>query len=258
MINDLPLAGLRIVVTRPREQAAQLVQGIEKLGGVCIQFPLLEITRIDNNLPLHDLVKRLHDFHLAIFISPNAVRYGMEAILGIGELPGTMQIATVGLGSAKALLDYGVARVISPQEKFDSETLLELPEMQDVSGKHVVIFRGDKGRELLGDTLKSRGAIVEYVSCYHRSNPQHDVTALLAAKPDALGVSSSESLHNLWEISSPADKEQLTVLPLFVSHARIAAAAHKLGWQNIITATGGDEGLLAGLVTWAKLRKSKP
>lgn len=254
MTSSLPLAGLSIVVTRPREQAAELVHGIEKLGGVCIQFPLLEITPLADEQVLRQFVARLHEFQLAIFISPNAVRYGMEAIRGAGGLPATVQVATVGLSSAKALHDYGVTQVIAPQQRFDSEALLELPEMQNVRGMHVAIFRGDKGRELLGDTLKSRGAIVEYVTCYHRGKPQHNVSDLLAAKPDALSVSSSEALNNLWEMSGTAEKIRLTAIPLFPSHERIAAEARILGWHHVVTVAAGDEGLLSGLLTWAKHR----
>jgi uroporphyrinogen-III synthase len=251
MPNPLPLAGLNIVVTRPREQAAPLANGIEQLGGVCIQFPLLEITPLADDQPLRAVLARLPEFQLAIFISPNAVRYGMEAIRSAGGLPDTLQVATVGLGSAKALHDYGVTKVIVPQQRFDSEGLLALPELQQVSGKRVVIFRGDSGRELLGDTLKLRGADVDYVTCYQRSKAQHDVSALFATRLDALTVSSSEALHNLWEMLDATDTELLTAIPLFVSHARIAAAAHKLGWQHIIIAAGGDEGLLSELATWA-------
>lgn len=258
MTENLPLAGLNIVVTRPREQAAQLAQGIESLGGSCIQFPLLEITPLADDQALRALAARLQEFQLAIFVSPNAVRYGMEAIRSAGGLPDTLKIATVGLSSARALHDYGVEKVIVPQQRFDSESLLELPQLQEVLNKRAVIFRGDSGRELLGDTLKLRGADVEYVTCYHRSMPQHDVSTLLAANPDVLCVSSSEGLHNLWGMLNATDRERLTAMPLFVSHSRIAAAARALGWRTIITAAAGDKGMLSELLTWAELGKSKP
>ena len=246
------------MVTRPRAQAAPLVSGIEKLGGRCILFPLLEITPLADDQPLRALIKRLHEFQLAIFISPNAVLYGMQAIQSAGGLPAALQVATVGLSSARALKDYGVKQVIAPQQRFDSEALLALPELQNVSGKRVAIFRGDSGRELLGDTLKARGAVVEYVTCYRRSQPQHDITALLAAKPDLLLLSSSEALHNLWQMLNASDRILCAELPLFVSHERIAAAARLLGWHNIVTTGAGDEGLLSGLTAWAALRKPKP
>jgi uroporphyrinogen-III synthase len=257
MTTSLPLAGLNIVVTRPRDQAAQLVKSIQALGGICTQFPLLEISPLADDSALQSLISRLHEFHLAIFMSPNAVRFGMEAIKKAGDLPVAMQVATVGLSSAQALHEYGVTKVLSPQQRFDSESLLELAELQEVRDKNIVIFRGDSGRELLGDTLKLRGAHVEYVSCYLRSKPQHEVSNLLAAKPDALTVSSSEALSYLAEMLGPAGREQLFILPLFVSHSRIAMAAQQQGWQYIVTAAAGDEGLLSALITWAELRKTE-
>jgi len=255
MTENLPLAGLNIVVTRPLAQAAQLAQAIEKLGGACILFPLLEISPLADDQPLRSLISRLHEFHLAIFISPNAVQFGMQAIKNAGGLPDSLQIATVGLGSARELRNYGVQHVISPRQRADSEALLELPEMHNIRGKRVAIFRGDGGRELLGKTLKARGAIVEYVTCYRRSMPQHDVKSMLAARPDVLSVSSSEALQNLWQMLDATGKKLCTSLPLFVSHERIATAALKLGWHNIITASGGDDGLLSGLAKWATHKK---
>ncbi len=255
MAKTLPLAGLKIVVTRPREQAAHLAHAIEELGGVCIPFPLLEITPLADKQPLHDLATRLHQFQMAIFISPNAVRYAMEVLQNADGLPDSLQIATVGQSSRKLLQDSGVSDVIAPHAKFDSESLLSLPELQHVNGMHIVIFRGDKGRELLGDTLRQRGATVEYTTCYRRRTPQLDITPLLAAIPDALSVSSSEALHNLCKIMKPAERALLENTPLFVSHDRIAAAAHKLGWQNIISAEGGDEGLMTALTKWAAQKK---
>ena len=244
-------------MTRPREQAGELAQRIEQAGGRAILFPLLEISPAADPQQLQALVTRLHEFQLAIFISPNAVRYGMEAIRAADvTLPASVRIATVGQGSARALRDWGVNDVIVPQHGYDSEALLAVPELQNVQGWHVVIFRGDGGRELLGDTLKARGATVEYAACYQRSKPQQAVGPLLAAHPDAISVTSSEAIANLWDMLDEAGRTQLASVPLFVPHARIAAAAHQLGWREVVITAGGNDGLLSGLVAWAQNRKS--
>jgi uroporphyrinogen-III synthase len=242
------------VVTRPREQAAQLAQSIEQAGGRIILFPLLEISPIADPQPLRALLARLGEFDLAIFISPNAVRYGMEAIHASGGLPPSLKIATVGQGSAKVLHDLGVSNIIAPQGRSDSEALLALPELQNVNGWRVVIFRGDGGRELLGDTLKARGAALEYAACYQRAKPQQDAGALLAAAPQAITVTSSEALGYLWDMLDGAAKQRIASVPLFVPHPRIAEAAQRLGWREVVPTAGGDDGLLAGLIAWA----SKP
>lgn len=248
------LAGLNIAVTRPRYQAEKLVRDIENAGGKAILFPLLEIAPAADPEKLQKLVARLPDFSLAIFISPNAVRYGVEAIRAAGIPPATIKAAAVGQGSASALREQGVQNVITPSNGSDSEALLAMPELQDVQGKSIMIFRGDGGRELLGDTLKTRGATVEYAECYRRIKPQLDIVLLRAAAPDALTVTSSEALAHLREALDETSQAWLSALPLFVQHERIAAAARKLGWRNVTVTAGGDDGMLEGLIAWAGLR----
>jgi uroporphyrinogen-III synthase len=193
----------------------------------------------------------LDKFDLAIFISPNAVRYGMEAIREVGTNPATLKIATVGQGSASALQALGIEKVLTPQLRFDSEALLALPELQNVNRQRVIIFRGNGGRELLGETLKERGAEVVYAECYQRIKPQLRTIELFAAAPHCLIISSSEALSYLWEMIDNSDRLQLGNVRLFVSHPRIAEHARQLGWHNVKVTHPGDDGLLSDLLAWA-------
>jgi uroporphyrinogen-III synthase len=252
MTKDLALTGLKIVVTRPRDQAVQLAQRIEQAGGIPLLFPLLDIAPVRDTRLLHEQIARLPGFDLAIFISPNAVRYGIAAIRTVGPIPSSLKIATVGQGSARALREEGISSVIAPAERFDSEGLLALPELQAVSGWHVMIFRGDGGREFLGDTLRTRGATVEYATCYQRSKPQNDVGAMVNAVPDAITVTSSEALGYLWQMLDGKFQAALRDTPLFVPHERIAELARQQGWRKILLTGSGDDGLLSALIAWKK------
>lgn len=217
-----------------------------------VLFPLLDIAPVADAEVLRQQVSRLAQCDLAIFISPNAVKYGMAAILdGAAGLPENIKIATVGAGSAKVLHAAGVAEVIVPAERFDSEGLLATPELQNIAGWRVMIFRGDGGRELLGDTLKARGAAVEYVTCYQRSKPQQPVSELLLASPAAITVTSSEALGYLWQMLDEPEKMALLGTPLFVPHPRIAGLAQSQGWRDVHLTGAGDEGLLLALKGWA-------
>lgn len=260
MAENRPLEGLKIVVTRPRDQSAKLAAGIEQAGGIAVLFPLLEIAAIEDGRALQEQVSRLAQFDLAIFISPNAVRFGMAAIREQAALPDSLRIATVGQGSAKALRELGVADVIAPAERFDSEGLLALPVLGDVAGWRVLIFRGDGGRELLGDTLKARGATVEYAACYQRSKPPQSSSRLLEIMPDAITVTSSEALGNLWEMLDEDARMSLHGIPLFVPHVRIAELAAHQGWKRVLLAGSGDDGMLSALFDWAggKSHKENP
>lgn len=193
-----PLAGRIIAVTRPREQAAPLADAIAGAGGTPLLFPLLDILPVADPLALEADVAGLPGAALAIFISPNAVAHALPLILAHGPWPVGLVPAAVGQGTVKALAARGVTGCIAPRERFDSEALLALPRLagERVSGKRVVIFRGDGGRELLADTLRARGATVECVACYRRAGPAGGVDILLerwrAGRLDALTVSSSE------------------------------------------------------------------
>lgn len=247
---EKPLAGLKILVTRPREQAALLAHGIEQAGGIPLLFPLLEISPVLERKLLNEQLSRLAQFNLAIFISPNAVRYGMEAIQAAGGISPALRIATIGQGSAEALRKLGIFDVIAPSERFDSEGLLALPELQNIAGWRVMIFRGDGGRELLGDTIRARGATVEYATCYQRSKPQWDAKALLDAAPDAITVTSSEALGYLWRMFGKPQSDHICTIPLFVSHMRIVELARQQGWQRVRLTEAGDEGMLSALIAW--------
>ena len=95
--------------------------------------------------------------------------------------PPSLTAVAVGQGTRNALGHFGIDNVIVPSARFDSEALLELRELREVTGKRFVIFRGDSGRELLGETLLKRGATVTYVECYRRVKPEADTAPLLRA-----------------------------------------------------------------------------
>lgn len=248
------LAGRSIVVTRPAAQARQLAGLIRAAGGIPVLFPVLEILDSGDLRPLHALIDRLEEFDLAIFISPSAVNKAMNLITARRQLPPGLSIAAIGRGSARELKHFGVGEVIAPARKFDSEALLELPELAKIAGKRVVIFRGDGGRELLGDTLVARGAVLEYAECYRRGKPNSNAAPLLKAwarnELHAIVVTSSEGLHNLFDMVGKLGQSWLRKTPLFVTHARIAATARELGLAAVIEAGPGDAELAEGLVRY--------
>lgn len=246
------LAGRRVVVTRPAGQTAHLAALIRAAGGEPVLFPALEILDAENLQPLAALVERLEAFDLAIFVSANAVDKALALVQARRAWPAGLRVATVGRGSERALERHGFAAVIAPGERFDSEALLALPELKDVAGKRVVIFRGDGGRELLGDTLAARGATVDYITCYRRGKPEIDATPLLKlwndGQCDAVTATSSEGLRNLYDMVGKLGQSWLRKTPTFVPHARIAEQARALGLTRPILTGPGDAGLIDGLV----------
>ncbi|MDD5175366.1 MAG: uroporphyrinogen-III synthase [Sterolibacterium sp.] len=242
------------MVTRPAEQAGPLAAAIGRAGGNAVLFPVLAIHECSDPQRLVGIAARLEEFDLAVFVSPNAVKQALSRILAQRPWPTRVRVATVGKSSERELTRFGIADVIAPQERFDSEALLELPELREMAGKRIVVFRGDGGRELLGDTLVRRGAKVEYVACYRRDKPDLDATPLLqlweSHQLDAVIVTSSEGLRNLCDLVGKSGQTVLANTPLFLPHVRIVEQARLLGLQRMVPTPPGDEGILAGLIEY--------
>ena len=252
-----------MLVTRPRDQADKLVQLIEGEGGEAIRFPAIEIAEPTDARTLLAVIERLDEFDLAIFISPNAVTRAMKLILAYhGAWPRKVRIACVGRGSARELTHFETGSVIVPTGRFDSEALLALPELQQVTGTRIVIFRGEGGRELLGDTLTARGATVEYAECYRRTTPRVDVTPLLdrwaRGEIDIVSLTSVDGLHNLVNMLGPAGRERLYGTPVIVVSARMAEIWRELGFKTtpLIATQASDEAILEAIKTWRESQKT--
>jgi len=252
-MSEKPLAGKGIVVTRPMRQAERLAQLVRAAGGEPILYPVIEIRDVDNPDRLNDLIDRLDEFDLAVFVSPNAAAKAVGLVTERRAFPAELAVAAVGPGTARELARLGVAGAVAPGGRGDSETLLGLPQLAQPQGKRVIIFRGDGGRELLAEELTARGALVEYATCYRRARPGLDPAPLLAAwadgSLDAFTVTSSEGLRNLWEMVGPAGRALLARTPVLVTHPRIGQTAEKLGLSAVfVAAEPGDEGLVSALI----------
>lgn len=251
-----PLAGRHVVVTRPAQQAGPLAAALEAAGGIPVRFPVLAIHEVDaaERETLRVVLARLaaSAFDLAVFVSPNAIEKTFAELRGLGlAWPQPLRVAALGKGSERALAAQGVANVISPRQRFDSEGLLELPELQAMTGKRVIIFRGDGGRELIAGTLRARGATVEYATCYRRAAPDGDTAELLTlwreGRLDAFTITSSEGLRHLHALLGEEGRALLEGTPLFAPHARIVAEARRLGLHRVVATGPGDAGLLHAL-----------
>jgi len=238
----VPLAGKRIVVTRPRELAQGLAALIAQAGGEPLLFPTIEIRDVEDPAAARALLARLHEFDLAVFVSPSAVRKAFELAAG-REWPARLRVAAVGSGTRRELESRGLLRVIAPTGRADSEGLLALPEMAEA--RRVVIFRGAGGREWLGEALAARGASVEYAECYRRERPT--AAPVPAGRVDAFCVSSGEALRNLVALLG---RERVAQAPVFVPHERVAAAARELGLREPVLAGPADAEMLAALVAY--------
>lgn len=251
-----PLHGQTIAVTRPRKQAEALCALIAAAGGTPLSAPLLEIGPPADARSLSAAREMFGAASLAIFISPNAVDYGLADLPDVGDWPHGLAVVAIGPGTEHALRQRGAREVILPEGRFDSESLLAMPHLRAdrVGGKQILIFRGEGGRELLAETLTARGAHVVCAECYRRSVPESGYSELVDASQRgelaALTLSSSEGLRNFWQTLDQQQRHCFSEIPVFVPHARIADVAHSLGMRQIVQTSPADAGMIAGLCAY--------
>ncbi|MFP4079186.1 MAG: uroporphyrinogen-III synthase [Ectothiorhodospira sp.] len=257
-----PLEGLTVLVTRPAHQAEGFCRLVEAAGGRTLRFPALEIQPPADPAALDAIIDGLDDFQIAIFISPNAVHRATQRIQARrGALPPDLKLATVGRKTAQALERRGYRADICPPERFDSESLLAQPQLQDVAGQTVVIFRGEGGRELLGATLTARGAKVTYAEAYHRGRPDADPGPVLRqcsqGGDHVITITSSEALRNLFDMLGEAGRSWLRCTPLVVGCDRMVDTAREMGFKQtpVVADDPSDEAMLEAVQKWAEKRK---
>ena len=245
-----PLAGVGVIVTRPPRQAARFAQRLATLGAHSIVWPAVVILPPADPAALARAHARLAQFDLAVFVSANAVEFGAP---DAAQWPPTLAIFAPGAGTAEAIAAVGLPEAGIPATTYDSEGLLELPALQHVRGKRVVVFRGEDGRTHLGDTLRARGATVEYVGCYRRAAPASGAEgladAILRGDAHALTLTSAEGLRNLLAALPEPARERLRAIPAFAQHPRIVAEARAAGLDALVTPPG-DAGFLTALLEW--------
>lgn len=246
-----PLAGMRVLVTRPVEQANGLCGMIETAGGVALRLPMLEIVALESADAA--LLGQPGAWDWWIFVSANAVRHACPRIDRVGLRQAGTRVAAVGEATARALVDNGIRVDLIPEPQFNSEALLAMPTMADVAGKRILIVRGQGGREHLATILRERGAAIRYAEVYRRICPAGDHAGWIErwrnGGIDAATLTSGEALSHLMAWLGPHAAEFAANIPLVTLGARVAELARQQGWQRVTaTETASDQAIVDALL----------
>jgi len=247
LINPNSLSGLTVLITRPSNQVESLRRAIESGGAKVLSLPLIEIRALNDAQAIQDLkdkVLQLDCYQSLIFVSNNAVSFGGEVINNYWpQFPLKVDVIAVGPTTAEAASERFACEVIQPTSGMTSEDILRLPQLQDVSEKKIGIVRGQGGRELLADTLRERGAIVDYLEAYSRTPIDYTsadfCNRLVEAGVNVLTVSSGESLNRLTHLLAD-NRKKLQQLNLLVPSQRVGRQAENAGYQQVHSASGAD------------------
>ena len=237
-----PLSGRRIVVTRAREQAGDLIERLEGLGAEVVAMPTIRIAGVDDPAGIDEACDAAHEFHWIVFTSANGVEYFMSRFVArrdIRDLKG-VRLCAVGPQTAASLERFAVRVDLTPLE-FRAEAVTgALGEAGPLDGCRVLLPRGEIARELLGDDLRKAGAAVREVVVYRtlpesESGAQDVYRQLLDRQVDAVTFTSASTVRQFVQaIGSDHAADLLRAVAVAAIGPVTAEAAQQLGISTAV------------------------
>jgi uroporphyrinogen-III synthase len=251
-----------ILNTRPAHQQAVLNKLLQSQGATMLSFPSIEIVECDTTEFHLNLGRNINDYDIALFVSRNAVE-GAFRFMRTNQLPPHLEFGVIGESTYQALasqIDDLTPRLITCSSDsntlFNSERLLAAAKLQQVAGKNIIIFRGQQGRNLLGDELRSRRADVRYCEVYRRELPHYDADHYQKLchrhKPTLAVFTSTEGMQNTMKAVDGPSLSLLLKTPWLLISERMRESAVNLGHNAsiIIANNASDEGIQLAITEW--------
>jgi uroporphyrinogen III methyltransferase/synthase len=265
-----PLFGKRILVTRPREQAAELVELLESLGAEAIEAPLVHIAPPESYAPLDEACASIDQFDWIIFSSANAVDAFLARLLAspldLRSL-GRVKLCAVGPATAERLSRHGLKVDVTPAE-YRAEALVDaITTRQDVRGARVLLPRADIGREVIADELRRQGALVTDVTAYRTitADPERDggpdvYRMLLDHRLDAVTFTSASAVRAFVQLlgAEPASDLLRTTVVASIGPVTAQAAAQYQIASTVVPAEYTVPALVDAIVEYFRAQATAP
>jgi uroporphyrinogen III methyltransferase/synthase len=197
------LAGRRIVVTRAREQAGDLVRALERRGAEVITAPTIRIEPLTDLQPLRAALADLSRYGWIVFTSRNTVDIVCDRMPAWGLEPASLSraaIAAIGPATAAALARCGAPPALVPERYVAEAVVAAMARVAELAGTRILLPRALDARDALPDGLRARGAVVDVIPVYRTVPATGDGSALareiLAGRYDAITFTSSSTVRH--------------------------------------------------------------
>lgn len=200
----LPLLGKGILVTRPGHQANAMIARLSELGANAMLAPAITIGPPTDWQPVDDVIARIDQYDCLAFSSSNGVQYFLSRLFDAGKDArslGRARLAAIGPRTAEALQAFSLRADIQP-ESYRAEALAESL-AADAAGKRYLLLRASRGREVLAETIRQHGGIVDQVVVYESRDVTDRYPEIEEQWPTIEWVTVTSSaiaraLHRLW------------------------------------------------------------
>ena len=255
------MAGACVLVTRPQGQSEAVLKKLRMAGAKALHCPVIAIRSCHRTPGNAAKIARLSNYQAVVFISKNAVVYGLRLLLEHGidsaDLP---LVAAIGRSTA-ALLQHKHVRVAACPIKPDSAALVEMPALYRLTaGNRILIFRGKGGKETLARIFAARGVDTEYAEVYERVRPAGRTIKLTLSgdrRVDLIMLTSRDSLQSLYAMTPLRDRAKLLGIPLLLGSRTLLDLVGKLQFRSspVVAASPLDDDMLACAVAWWQQRR---
>ena len=237
--DDRPLFGRRIVVTRSREQAGELVDMLEARGAEAIQAPTIRIAAPEDFAAVDRACADAASYDWIVFTSANAVDYFLQRVLANGDVRDLkgVRLCAIGPSTAQRVARYGLRVELTPDEAKSEAVIDALRGTGALKGQRFLLPRADIAREVLADQLRDAGAEVSEVTAYRtvlggsdRDADQDIYRMLLDRRVDAITFTSASTVKNFARIFGEEQAVDLLRTTVVASIGPVTAeAAQQLG-----------------------------
>jgi uroporphyrinogen III methyltransferase/synthase len=258
---------MKVLITRPRAQAADFAEQLRQAGFEPILFPVIEIRPVEENEPLMRALTHLDKYAWVVFTSVNAVdviarseatkqSVGAGGLLRFARDDASPKIAAIGPKTAEALRKRNIEPDFTPEE-YVAEAIL--PGLGDVRDKWILLPRADIARPDLPQAIASAGGIPHEIVVYRTLPAEVDRDGLAALKSgvDVITFTSASCVENFVAIvrKNQLDPLNLPNNPLFACIGPVTEkAAREAGLENVIAAKNyTTDGLLEAISKLEKL-----
>ena len=227
-----------VVLTRPQADSERLSETLQNEGFQTRVMPIITIEAIPTAEQAP--APSVSDDALCIFISANAVRFGLPQLGSALARDSDLTVIAVGNKTRDTLAAEGIQAQVPVRA--DSEGLLAMPALSAPDSRDVVIVKGEGGRELLASELTGRGARVTEWACYRRCWPEVDVSGLIEISAGLIfQASSGEMVSRLSELLAGGGQADLFQSSIIVPSDRVARLATEIGWGQVIRAEDASD-----------------
>ncbi|MCC6176566.1 MAG: uroporphyrinogen-III C-methyltransferase [Chloroflexi bacterium] len=262
--SRLPLAGLRVLVTRARQQASALSARLAELGAQPVEYPTIEIQPVEDTTEFDGAVAEADRFAWIVFTSTNGVDAFWERLGALGRDSRALalsRVCAIGPSTAAALLRRGIVADWIP-ERFVTDSILDGFKAYDLRGVDVLLARADIAPPLLADGLRQQGAIVTDVAAYRTApsseSRQRLLDVLEQRRIDVVTLTSSSTARNL--VAGLGGRRDLLNGVIVAAIGPVTAeTASSLGLPvDVMADEYTIDGLVDALVRWAAGRGEAP